>query len=300
MTTTYMIPFGNDSVTAFGRDDQLYVAVRPICERLGVAFSPQRTKLQTDAKRWGVTIIVTPSAGGMQDMLCLPKGKLFGWLNSIHPSKVSDKARPALLRYQAECDAVLDAWWSKRLGLKPDRDLDLEIHGTKAMVELASVVAMLMKEVRGLKGDVEKLGMHNQALVDFQSTTAFPTLRIEPREIEFAPVDLKRAKLRSTQRITKRDMREISQMHEAGFGRADIARAMNMTVPLVRKIARALELHGAIAPDPQLKRQRKAMFDNIASKPRPRKTLDPQTSARHQQGGFSFVDGANTGGQHNG
>lgn len=280
MTNTYMIPFGTDSITAFEREEQLFVAVRPICDRLGLAWKPQFLKLTTDRLRYGVTMMVTPSAGGMQDMLCLPKGKLFGWLNSIHPSKVSDKARPALLRYQAECDAVLDAWWSKRLGLRPDRDIDFEIHGTKAMIELTAVVSILMKEVRGLKNDLEKLGMHNQALVDYQSTTAFPTLRIEPRELEFAPADLKRAKLRSSQRITKKDQREIRVLHEAGFSRVDIGRAMNMTVALVRKIARSLELFGHIAPDPQLKRQRKQLFDNLSAKPRPRKSLDPQIAAR--------------------
>lgn len=289
MTNTYMIPFGADSITAFERDDQLFVAVRPLCDRLGINFASQTAKLNADHRRYSVAMIATPHSP--QAMLCLPKGKLFGWLNSIHPSKVSEKARPALLRYQAECDAVLDAWWSKRLGLKPDRDIDLEIVGTKAMIELTSVVSMLMKDVRALKADVEKLGMQNQALVDYQSTTAFPTLRIEPRELAFAPVDLKRAKLRSSQRITKKDMKEIRIMHEAGFNRADIARAMNMTVPLVRKIARLLELYGVIAPDPALKRQRKLLFDNMAGKPRPRKTLDPQVAARHAQGALDLGQG---------
>jgi hypothetical protein len=288
---THLIPFGQDTITAFERGEQLFVAVRPICDRLGLSFASQRAKLQTEPRRWGVSIIDTPSSA--QGMLCLPKGKLFGWLNSIHPNKVAEKARPALLRYQAECDAVLDAYWSRRMGLKPDKlDLEFDMAGTKAIIEISTMMKLMVERMDRLEDRLETSLMDKQALVDFQSTTAFPVLRIEPRELEFAPVDLKRAKLRSAQRITAKDKRDVRMLHEAGFAVCDIGRAMNMSPNLVRFIKRALELHAHIAPDPALKRQRKQLLDNIAAKPRPRKTMEPLRFGDYRQTAFD-LEGAN-------
>lgn len=94
------------------------VPMRPIVEALGLVWGAQQQKLRTSEKRWGVSIIDTPSAGGIQGMLAIPLRRLFGWLNGLTVSRVKKELRPTLEQYQQECDRVLELHWSRvRQGL---------------------------------------------------------------------------------------------------------------------------------------------------------------------------------------
>lgn len=115
MTQSYLVPFYGDKLNLVDNDGQAFVAVKPICDRLGLAWQVQHRKLQSEKSFWGVTIMVIPSAGGLQESICIPARKIFAWLMSISPSKVADKVRPVLERYQAECDRVLEAFWTGKL-----------------------------------------------------------------------------------------------------------------------------------------------------------------------------------------
>lgn len=105
--------FYEDEITAVVVDTAgeqvVYVPLRPICEYLGLAWSPQRRRVFRDpvlaevAK--GVTVTVTP--GGRQEMTCLPLRYLNGWLFGINPNRVKDELRERVIRYQKECYEVL-------------------------------------------------------------------------------------------------------------------------------------------------------------------------------------------------
>lgn len=67
-----------------GQDGKTYFSPKAICEGLGIAWSPQRTKIMTDpVLSVGVTEIVMPSAGGAQTTTMLPKEMAPGWLFTI-------------------------------------------------------------------------------------------------------------------------------------------------------------------------------------------------------------------------
>jgi len=95
------------------------VPLKPICDALGLAWQPQHVKLRdhpTFAK--GITIIVTPSAGGPQQMVCMETWLLPGWLMNVNPNKVGPRARDALVAFQQEASRMLyEAWWAVRHGL---------------------------------------------------------------------------------------------------------------------------------------------------------------------------------------
>lgn len=101
------VPFHQDRIQVVWDQDVPYVAVKPICERLGLAWQPQHRKLLAEKERWGVTIRYIPSAGGEQETTCLPVLKITAWLASISASKVRPEVREALLTYQQEADQVL-------------------------------------------------------------------------------------------------------------------------------------------------------------------------------------------------
>ncbi|HRJ61024.1 MAG TPA: phage antirepressor N-terminal domain-containing protein [Azospirillaceae bacterium] len=107
------IDFHSDRVFVVEQDGEAFVPMRPICENIGLDWKSQHAKLMAAEKRWCVVIITTHDAiGRHQEMTCLPLRRLFGWLMSIHPSKVRPDLRDKLIVYQRECDDVLHRHFS--------------------------------------------------------------------------------------------------------------------------------------------------------------------------------------------
>lgn len=105
--TLISVPFHGDTITAIETPDGVMVAVKPICERLGIDWKSQHRKLASET-RWGMVIMWIPSAGGMQETTCIPVSLLAAWLFTIHPNKVKPEVREGLEQYQAEAAQVLD------------------------------------------------------------------------------------------------------------------------------------------------------------------------------------------------
>ncbi|MCB0020126.1 MAG: hypothetical protein KDE09_20185 [Anaerolineales bacterium] len=91
-------------------EQKAYVPVRPICEFLGVAWSPQLRRINRDPilsdVASSVTVTVTET-GQRGQMLCLPIDYLNGWLFGINANRVKESVKDRLLRYQRECYQVL-------------------------------------------------------------------------------------------------------------------------------------------------------------------------------------------------
>lgn len=117
------VPFHGGALTALATPDGEYVAVKPICERLGLAWKPQYAKLTGDPEVWGIHLMVIPSTGGAQETLCLPLNRLAAWLFSISASRVQPELREALIAYQREAADVLDRHFRLR---EAERDAELE------------------------------------------------------------------------------------------------------------------------------------------------------------------------------
>ncbi len=109
------IEFYNDRIVAVLVDvpgkaePEVYVPVRPLCDFLGVAWSPQLRRLRRDPVLSegikGVTVTVTP--GGQQEMMCLPVDLIPGWLFGITTERVKPELREKIIRYQRECFRAL-------------------------------------------------------------------------------------------------------------------------------------------------------------------------------------------------
>lgn len=121
-----LVPFRGDEMLAVDMDGQHYVAIKPICGRLGLDWSAQFRKLKARSETWGVAILAIPSAGGEQETVCLPVNRLAMWLTSIHANKVKPEFRDALVRYQAEAADVLDRHFRLKDSAKDARLADLQ------------------------------------------------------------------------------------------------------------------------------------------------------------------------------
>lgn len=85
------------------------VAVKPICEALGIAFEPQFTKLKNDPIL-SSTVMLSVTVGSdkkEREMVTIPFMYVFGWLFSIDSRNVKEEARETVLRYQVECYKAL-------------------------------------------------------------------------------------------------------------------------------------------------------------------------------------------------
>ena len=110
---------------------RVLVPLKPICESLGVAWSPQLRRVNRDPvlskKLLGVTVTVIPRkgtrSGGKQEMKCLPLEYLNGWLFGINATRVDESIRDTLIRYQEECYTILhEAMQDGRLSTYPAID----------------------------------------------------------------------------------------------------------------------------------------------------------------------------------
>lgn len=90
-----------------------YVAIKPICEALGVASNGQIEKIKTDPILHSVNkmILSTGKDSKQYEMFVIPFKYVFGWLFQIDSRKVKEEAKVKVLQYQKECyDALYNYW----------------------------------------------------------------------------------------------------------------------------------------------------------------------------------------------
>jgi hypothetical protein len=147
--------FYEDEITAVRvASGTIYVPIKPLCERLGVAWSPQLRRINRDAvlskKAKGVTVTVTSSGtrgGGPQEMICLPLSYLNGWMFGINANRVKEEIRDRLIRYQEECyDALYEAFQEGRL--TGDKSLDELLQGDTPAAQAYRMAQAVMQIAR--------------------------------------------------------------------------------------------------------------------------------------------------------
>lgn len=150
------VPFYEDTVVLVGKDNQPYVAMKPVVENMGLAWQAQRTKLSTNPTRWGITNIVTPSLGGPQEVVCLPLRKLASWLMTISPNKVKPELRDKIIRYQEKCDDALWDYWTKGSATR------VAAPNVSQQIALSRHRVALLKELHRTRDNGLRAALHEQ------------------------------------------------------------------------------------------------------------------------------------------
>ncbi len=146
------------------------VAVRPICEALGVAYQSQIERLKSDPILGStVTLSVTVGADGKQrEMVTIPFKYVFGWLFRIDSRNVKEEAKEVVERYQLECyDALyfhfteLDEYLKYRTEMAERKFEEVERYRDdfketkarldKAKEEFAEIRALTLEKYRALQ-----------------------------------------------------------------------------------------------------------------------------------------------------
>lgn len=110
------VPFYEDDVTAVlvqsDEGEQVLIPIRPLCDRLGIAWSAQRQRILRDpvlSEEMTPVIVTITGTGQKVETLCLPLEFLNGWLFGVNASRVKAEVRERLIRYQRDCYRILAA-----------------------------------------------------------------------------------------------------------------------------------------------------------------------------------------------
>jgi len=118
MTNVVTIAFQGDTLFAVEETNVVGVAIKPICADLGVAWNKQLQRIKRDPiLSKGMTITVTPSPGGPQEMVCLDIHLVAGWLFGIDENRCNEKSRPKVRAYREQCFHVLHDHFFARKGV---------------------------------------------------------------------------------------------------------------------------------------------------------------------------------------
>jgi hypothetical protein len=104
---------GAADLMAMQEGGQVWVALKPMCDTLGINYMAQMRKL--NRRSWaGLAQRATPSAGGVQQTTVITSETVPMWLATIDENRVAEEARRRLIAYQREAKHALDAYFNKR------------------------------------------------------------------------------------------------------------------------------------------------------------------------------------------
>ena len=111
--STQTISFNNQSLITVEQNSNHYVAMKPICENIGIDWRAQRQRIVRDEVLCSTVVIITTVAedGKNREMLCLPIQYLNGWLFGIDINRCNPEIRDTLIKYKKECYQALHDYW---------------------------------------------------------------------------------------------------------------------------------------------------------------------------------------------
>ncbi len=120
-TQTLAVQFHGQSLVAAIINDLPHVALKPICENLGLDWKAQHSRIKRNESLNQVVVMTTTTSQGkdgksyLVEMLMMPIKYLNGWLFGVDASRVKPEIKPRLIEYQRECFDVLAAHFMPQL-----------------------------------------------------------------------------------------------------------------------------------------------------------------------------------------
>lgn len=111
--STQTVSFNNQSLITVEQNGNHYVAMKPICENIGIQWESQYNRIRRDDVLNSVIFIMnmTGSDSKNYQMICLPIEYLNGWLFGIDINRCKPEIRGTLIKYKKECYQALHDYW---------------------------------------------------------------------------------------------------------------------------------------------------------------------------------------------
>ena len=111
--STQTVSFNNQSLITIEQNGMHYVAMKPICENIGLSWEPQLLRIKRDnvLSSTMIVMIIVAEDGKKREMICLPIEYLNGWLFGIDINRCKPEIRDTLIKYKKECYQALHDYW---------------------------------------------------------------------------------------------------------------------------------------------------------------------------------------------
>ena len=110
-TSTVVATINNQKIEVFKEGNESFVAIKSLCDALGINPEPQVKKLKEDEILSSTTTLRVAVGGDekLREMFCIPAKYVFGWLFTINPKNVAPEAKESVIRYKKACyDALYE------------------------------------------------------------------------------------------------------------------------------------------------------------------------------------------------
>lgn len=147
MKSLAKIPFHGTTLHAYEGNGTQWVALRPICESLGIQADAQLKRLKREP--WATTSIMdgVGADGKNREITFVDRRTFTMWLATIQTSRVqNDAARALLIAFQTEAADALDKYFHDGGAINPNADE----HQLNALVRRAQMNMELLQAARGL------------------------------------------------------------------------------------------------------------------------------------------------------
>lgn len=163
------VPFNGSVMIAQRFDDgEIYTALKPICENIGIAYNGQWERLTRTP--WAtVRIIRTVGADGKQrDMMAISRKTLTMWLATIDTNRLkNEQARKNVTVYQQEAAEALDKYFNEGGAIRAsDTDSDEDILA-RAVLIAQKTIERKNQQLRAKDAQIKELAPKAKALDTF-------------------------------------------------------------------------------------------------------------------------------------
>lgn len=163
------VPFNGSMMIAQRFDDgEIYTALKPICENIGIDFNGQKQRLERTP--WATMCVMhTVAADGKnRDMTAISRKTLTMWLATIDTNRLSDEqARHNVTVYQQEAAEALDKYFNEGGAIRvSDADSDEDIM-VRAVLVAQKTIERKNQQLQAKDEQIRELEPKAKALDDF-------------------------------------------------------------------------------------------------------------------------------------
>ena len=192
------VPFNGSAMIAQRFDDgEIYTALKPICENIGIAYNGQWERLNRTP--WAtIRMIRTVGADGKQrDMVAISRKTLTMWLATIDTNRLSDEqARHNVTVYQQEAAEALDKYFNECGAIRvSDADSDEDIMA-RAVLVAQKTIERKNQQLQAKDAQIRELEPKAQALDDFTNVEDRLLVRDAAKVLSNAGTPIKEKQLR--------------------------------------------------------------------------------------------------------
>lgn len=143
-TTLAAVEFHGATLVTTLVDGIPHVALRPLCEAIGLDWSAQTRRVSRDAVMASTVAVMATVAedGKRREMTCIPLKMLNGWLFGVDANRVAPEVKDRLIEYQRECYDTLADYWQKGSATNPRASAASLMIGQATGLPTAQLVAL--------------------------------------------------------------------------------------------------------------------------------------------------------------